>query len=167
MRRFLALLAVLALLAAACGADDPVVAGLCPQDEPDCDDVGAIPGDEAPDTSDSDEPITQSGGALAGGGLSVPEAMASDATGIIAVSGFLFDDGSGIRLCEALAESFPPQCGGSYLLVDGLSFDDVGNLPEAENIMVSTEQNVTWTDGFVSLLGDVDGDRFTVSTTSN
>jgi len=176
MRKLIVLLSSLILLSAACGSgednvetdrgDEPVVAGLCTEDEPDCDDVGVIPGDETNDSTDSDEPVTQSGGALAGSGLTVPEALGTDATGVIAVRGFLFDDGSGLRLCEVLAESFPPQCGGAHLVIDGLTFGDVPNLPEAEDVTVTTEQNVTWTDSFVTLLGEFDGDHFTVSTTS-
>lgn len=177
MKRLLTTLFALVLIATACGSDNdtvdtggnddtPAVAGLCPEDNPDCDDVGAISGDDAPDANDGDgtgDTISPVTGALVDGGLSVPEALATDATGTIAVKGFLFDDGSGLRLCEALAESFPPQCGGESLVFDGFTVDDISNLPQAEDIVVNTEQGVSWTDHSVSLFGELDGDRFTVS----
>ena len=77
--------------------------------------------------------------------------------------GNLFDDGTGVRLCEMLAESFPPQCGGARLEVAGFGFDQIGQLPDAESISVTSAQGVTWTDGYVSLLGELEGDVLMVS----
>ena len=90
------------------------------------------------------------GGALAGGGLSVAEALATDAIGILAVRGFIVDDGVLARLCETLAESFPPQCGGASVAVPGYQAVDVGPLSQAEG--------VTWTDQPVVIFGElIDG----------
>lgn len=166
-RRYL-LVATLALALAACGSgvadddpaslpinDDPATgggaaAGACLVDEPDCDDIGAdqgaeplpLPGD------DGDGP----GGSATSGGmvvapLTVSEALEGGVSGIVAVQGAFFDDGSGPRLCEALAESFPPQCGGASLPVSG--FEEVIDVP------LQTEQGVTWTDQAVTFLGEI------------
>ncbi len=42
----------------------------------------------------------------------------------------------GVWLCELLAESSPPQCGGASLVVEGL---DLGTMEG-----LTTNQNVTW-----------------------
>lgn len=65
------------------------VAGACIADEPDCDDTavpGGDPSDLPPPADTPDEPSPT--GMLVGGGLSVADALATDATGIIAVKGF-------------------------------------------------------------------------------
>ena len=71
------------------------------------------------------------------------------------VSGNLLVQGGEARLCSALAESFPPQCGGPSLLVDGLDLDTVADL--------TTEGDVSWSDRPIVLEGIVDGDTLTVS----
>jgi hypothetical protein len=71
------------------------------------------------------------------------------------VSGNLLALGEEIRLCSALAESFPPQCGGASLLVEGLSLGDVDGL--------ITEGDVSWTDRPIELLGVVADGTLTVS----
>jgi hypothetical protein len=66
---------------------------------------------------------------------------------IVSVSGALFVDADGtVRLCEAIAESFPPQCGGASLVVEGLDLGAL-DLQEAEG--------VRWADA-VTLLGSVE-----------
>jgi hypothetical protein len=55
------------------------------------------------------------GGSVGGPGEAVPveEALAAPEGERLRVRGVLFTDGAGPwRLCAALAESFPPQCGG-------------------------------------------------------
>ncbi len=71
------------------------------------------------------------------------------------VAGNLLAQGDAVRLCSALAESFPPQCGGASLHVVGLELDEVDGL--------ITEGDVSWTDRPIELLGVVDGDTLTVS----
>ena len=132
----------------------PAIVGTCLEGEPDCLDT-LEPGQEPQDLPDHDlpvptrdeEPGAVSGGMLVAGGLTVSEALATDATGILAVSGFLFDDRSGARLCELLAESLPPLCGGESIAVTG--YEEVIGVP-----MVSA-QGVTWTDQSVSLFGEI------------
>ncbi len=60
--------------------------------------------------------------------------------------GFLVDAGGAVRLCNALAESYPPQCGGESFLVDG-------PLP---NVEWSEAEGVRWTDRPVTVRGMVD-----------
>jgi hypothetical protein len=71
------------------------------------------------------------------------------------VTGNLLVQGGEARLCSALAESFPPQCGGPSLLVNGLDLETVAGL--------TTEGDVSWTDHTIILEGIVDGDTLTVS----
>jgi hypothetical protein len=59
--------------------------------------------------------------------------------------GFLVDAGDAVRLCDALAESYPPQCAGESLLVEG-------DLPKVD---WSETEGVRWTDGQVTLRGKV------------
>jgi len=92
--------------------------------------------------------------------LPLEEITVTDALGIrpggpFVITGYLVVDGGQARLCEALAESFPPQCGGAALRLEGLDL-------EAVEFPVQTEGAVTWTDGAVSLTGVLDGDIFTV-----
>jgi hypothetical protein len=66
----------------------------------------------------------------------------------VRVAGALFvDRDGGVLLCRAIAESFPPQCGGERLEVIGLDLDTVVGLEEANG--------VRWAEG-VELSGTVD-----------
>ena len=94
----------------------------------------------------------------AGPGLTVSEALESDAEGPLLVRGALHAREGAIRLCEALAESHPPQCAGPSLRVEGLSLSDVDG--------VRTAQGVSWTEGEVKLLGDLEGGALLVSDTA-
>jgi hypothetical protein len=100
-----------------------------------------------------DEPSAPS--SATGPGLSIEEAIASDLEGPLLVNGNLLVEGREVRLCSALAESFPPQCGGPSLRVEGL---DVAQMP---NLMTAGE--VSWTDRPVQLLGAVKNGILTVS----
>jgi hypothetical protein len=72
-----------------------------------------------------------------------------------AVTGNLLVQGDEVRLCAALAESFPPQCGSPSLVVAGLDLESVADL--------TTEGDVSWTDHPIVLEGVVDGETLTVS----
>ena len=143
----------------------PQVAGVCAPAVPDCEDTIVVdqgdPTDE--DLFTDDEPqdgVTPPGvsGVLVGGGLTVPEALATDATGVIAVQGFYFDDGSGPRLCEALAESFPPQCGGASLALGEIGDLDLGQL--------QNNQGITWSNVSIVILGELANGVLTPTPTS-
>ena len=152
MKKLLLLLAAFALVVAACGGDDdttselpindgaePGTASACLEGEPNCDDT---PGGEPQDlpTGGGDEaPIAQ-----------MPIADAVNASGPVSVGGFLVDVAGESRICEVLAESFPPQCGGASITITSLDQIDPDSL--------KTEGDVTWTDEFVTVFGEaVDG----------
>ena len=88
-------------------------------------------------------------GAVEGPGMTVAEALGHQPTDdIVTVSGALFVDADGtVLLCDAIAESFPPQCGGERIRVEGL---DVAAVPGLQ-----TEGEVSWAEG-VTLLGSVE-----------
>jgi hypothetical protein len=66
-------------------------------------------------------------------GLTVSQALGHRATDdLVFVSGALFVNADGtMLLCEAIAESFPPQCGGARLEVRGLDLRTIENLQAA------------------------------------
>jgi hypothetical protein len=69
------------------------------------------------------------------------------------VIGFVVIDDGGSRLCEALAESFPPQCGGSAVVIAN---------PDVLTVALEQEQSVQWTNERVRLDGTYDGAQFTL-----
>lgn len=154
--RFTAVALALVLVGAACGdtsdaeqlpIDDGSAnpAATCPEGTPDCSDTPFVDGEPTDGLPPGD-----STGMPVGGGLTVSEALATDATGPLSVTGFYVDSGSGPMLCEALAESFPPQCGGASLPLADLSAVD----PES----IQSEQGTSWSDDRVFVLGElVDG----------
>lgn len=84
-----------------------------------------------------------------GPGLSVAEALTHGPTDdLVTVTGALFVDADGtVRLCDAIAESFPPQCGGHRIVVEGLDLDNIQDIQE--------ENDVRWADS-VTLFGSVE-----------
>ncbi|MCP3999107.1 MAG: hypothetical protein GY722_29190 [bacterium] len=153
MKKALLLLAALALTLAACGGGEEATADLpindgeepgtntatCLEGEPDCNDT---PGGEPQDLPSGDPD-----------GPAIPVltiADAAEASGQATVTGFLVDVAGESRLCEALAESFPPQCGGASITMTSLDQIDPDEL--------KTEGDVTWTDYQVTVFGEmVDG----------
>lgn len=101
------------------------------------------------------KPVPASGMPIAGGGLSVSEALASDVEGPLMVKGYVVVANGETRLCEALAEALPPQCGGAFVRVEGL---DLAGLRE--------QGGVRWSDETVSLLGEIADGTLTVSVNS-
>ncbi|HET9214618.1 MAG TPA: hypothetical protein VFN93_07670 [Gaiellaceae bacterium] len=112
-------------------------------------------GDDAP----AGDPVTvadpQASGLAAGPPISIDAALASGSAEPLLVSGNLLVQGGEVRLCSALAESFPPQCGGDSLRVEGLKLEEVDGL--------ITEGDVSWTDRPTELLGVVADGTLTVS----
>ncbi len=72
-----------------------------------------------------------------GPGLSVAEALESDLEGPLLVRGVLVERDGKLRLCSAILESHPPQCGQPSLAiegtVDGHAGDQVKLLGEVEH----------------------------------
>jgi hypothetical protein len=160
------IVAIGAMTLAACGDDDgdrvqDAQAPTAVADPPRLQD-----GDSAPDAPVSAPSGDQNGNAdpgapitlAVGPGLSVPDAINSTLDEVLLVNGFIVVTNDVTRLCEALAESFPPQCGGAFLIVEGLSLDLVDGLERSGDIQ--------WTNFPVQVLGEVDGGTITVSGTS-
>ncbi len=109
--------------------------------------TGAAVPSSAPDGGDPVLVIADGGGD--GGGISVADALGHQATDdLLSVNGALFVDADGtVRLCDAIAESFPPQCGGERIEVEGLDLAAVDDLQE--------EGEARWAES-VTLFGSVE-----------
>lgn len=83
----------------------------------------------------------------AGNGLSISDALSTDAAGPLMVRGYYVDSGSGPMLCEALAESFPPQCGGASI--------PLGDLSAVDPDSIQTERSTSWSDDALFVLGEI------------
>lgn len=68
--------------------------------------------------------------------MTVADALAHQPTDdLVLVSGALFVDAEGgMLLCDAVAESFPPQCGGARLAVEGLDLATIDGIEEANGV---------------------------------
>jgi hypothetical protein len=106
----------------------------------------------------SEEPAPTPPASAVGPGISIADATASDLRGALLVNGNLLAEGDRMRFCSALAESFPPQCAGPQLEVEGLDLAQIKGL--------TTERDVSWTDKPIQLLGTVEDGVLTVSKTS-
>ena len=147
---------------AACGGDDerasqaaeaPAVAVDPPRNS---DASPNVPPPTKEENSDADPgaPVTLA----VGPGLSVPDAINSTLDEVLLVNGFLVVVDDVARLCEALAESFPPQCGGASLIVAGLDLELVDGLERSGDVQ--------WTSFPFQVLGNVAAGTITVSGTS-
>lgn len=129
------LVLLLALAACGSGGDDPI----------DGDDSPAPSGDRGGEPA---AVLVIVDGDPGNAGITVAEALGHQPTDdIVAVTGALFvaADGS-VLLCDLIAESFPPQCGGARIAVEGLDLDAL-DLDEANG--------VRWVER-VTLLGSVE-----------
>ena len=124
----------LAILLVACGADDAV-------------DSSADPGSS---NGTAGQPVLViAAGEPTEPGMSVADALGHQATDdLVTVSGALFANADGtVLLCDAIAESFPPQCGGDRIRVEGLDLDSIDG--------IQVEGDVAWAEG-VTLFGSVE-----------
>jgi len=118
---------------------------------------GSVDEDPIPDPKASNGGDAASGGFVVDGGLTIPEAIAYQGDQVVAVQGFVFRDGQTDALCELLAESYPPQCGGASL--------DIVN-PEATSHLVLIEAGgVQWSESYVTVFGRISDGRLTIDTT--
>jgi hypothetical protein len=99
---------------------------------------------------------SDTGGAGAPPNVTVEEAL-ERGDGRYAVTGALFVEDGAVRLCGAIAESYPPQCGRPWLTVEGLDLAVVA-LQQAEG------NDVRWSES-ITVEGNLDGDRLVVSPT--
>ena len=151
MRSLLGLMVVL-LLALGCGSDDDPApasagggaAGTCLPGDPNCVDVGNdAPTQPLPDSI----PLDDSEGPLP-----------------INFGGFFYSDGETSRLCDSLAESFPPQCGTTIQVIEAPFEVVLEHVAESfgnpDDARISTEQGIWWTDEWINLDGWLDQNRF-------
>jgi hypothetical protein len=92
--------------------------------------------------------------------LTIEEALASAPEGPVWVSGFLLAERDApVQLCSALAESYPPQCGGASLVLDGLDLATVNGLTTPTE---PDYAHTSWTDRQVSVHGTLSNGVLTV-----
>ena len=93
--------------------------------------------------------------------LTIEEALASAPEGPVTVTGFIVtSEDQPVRLCSALLESYPPQCGQPALTVEGLDLDSVDGLTRPDDPQFA---HTAWTDVQVSLTGELAGDVLAVT----
>ena len=85
--------------------------------------------------------------------LSVEGLLVAEPSGSVDVVGFVVIDSSGARLCFALAESFPPQCGGEYI--------EIVN-PDDLDVAFEESADVQWTESAVVVRGQYSEQTFTI-----
>lgn len=136
------------------GTDDAVTSVPCAEDDPDCEDTdvaGDSQGDQ-PDTTEGGGEVDSSSETTVNGGLTVSEVLATEATGVLAVKGHLYDEGAGPALCETLVgrgERYG--CEGPLLPVEGLDLDSIG-----DDVII--HDGLTYTETEITVLGElVDG----------
>ena len=105
----------------------------------------ALTGCGGDSTADPATPPPSSGMVLPGGGLSVAEAIATDAEPPLAVGGWIVASGDDARLCSGYAAAAAEPCVEPSLALEGTGSEASGTR--------------------VSLLGAVEGDTFVVSST--
>lgn len=87
--------------------------------------------------------------------LTLIELLDTAPTEEVAVITLLFDDGSGLRMCEVFAESFPPQCMGRTVTITN---------PEGVDADYTQQGDVRWTDRPTQLTGTLTDEGFTART---
>ncbi len=119
-------------------------------------------GDTGGDDGSTRGPGGDGSSTAVGPGISIEEAINSDLDRPLLVNGYLVISNLGeMRLCSALAESYPPQCAGESLRVRGL---DLATL-DADADMQSADRT-SWSEAQIQLLGTVEDGTITVETNS-
>lgn len=144
-RRLAVVLAAVAVIAVACGAGDDQPEGAPPAPDVAADEPADLPPINDGPAGAPNEPVTPGIPWSTEFSMSVSEILSAEAAGAAAVKGFLVVDASGARLCDVLAESYPPQCGGETL--------PITNYEEFLVVPVQEAQGVTWTNDVVSFIG--------------
>jgi hypothetical protein len=85
--------------------------------------LSACGGDETSETAERGSPPASA----MGPGLSVAEAIGSGLEGPLLVRGVLVERDGKLRLCSAILESHPPQCGEPSLAIEGEVQGKVGD----------------------------------------
>lgn len=153
--RITLLIAIGVLALAACST--PAADGALPPDD------GSTAGDDAGQTclpgepNCADDPSNGEGQApelpAELGDVTIADLL-DGAPGRVTAAGFIVATGDEVRLCENLLESFPPQCGGLSIPIEGYGEVELSGLP--------SEGDVTWSDFPVTLEGEVVDGAFRV-----
>ena len=118
--RLLLIAAALAAVLSACGADTA---------------TSNDPGATAGPGRAADGILTVTPGTGGGPGISIEDAVNQAGQQPLLVNGALFVAADGtVLLCDAIAESFPPQCGGTRLEVRGLDLAGIPDLQAANGV---------------------------------
>ena len=105
-----------------------------------CASTGDAPSTSGPSASsgigaDADGILNIAAGTAGGPGISIEEAIGNGGGEPLLINGALVVDPDGrVLLCDALAESFPPQCGGARLEVRGLDLASLPDVQEANGV---------------------------------
>lgn len=87
--------------------------------------------------------------------MHIDEVVRRGVRGEVRLEGYLVGrEGGPVRLCMELLESYPPQCGGPSLAVEGLDPAVLRDLSRAEGVI--------WSEREVELAGTLEGDVFRV-----
>ena len=110
----------------------------------------STPASVAPTATPSGAPMLHvaADAAVDGPGITIAEALAQPGEPLLVNGTLLIDPDGTAWLCSALAESFPPQCGGERLMV--VDLENAGALPELQS-----GNGVRWSEGEVRLFGTV------------
>ena len=111
-----------------------------------------IPDPTAPSGGDA-----ASSGMTVDGGLTIPEAIAFQGDEVVAVKGYVVRDGQTDMLCEVLAESHPPQCGGTTLTIE--------NPKTLDNLVLIEAEGIQWSEDYVTVFGHISDGVLTIDTT--
>ncbi len=95
-----------------------------------------------------------SSGMTVDGGATIPEAIAYQGQEVIAVKGYVVRDGENDKLCEVLAESYPPQCGGATLTIE--------NPETLDNLALIEAEGVQWSEDYVTVFGHISDGVLTI-----
>jgi hypothetical protein len=98
-------------------------------------------------------------GGQEGGPMSIEDALRADGQTVVVEGGIVAMDGGPVRLCSALMESYPPQCGEPALELRGLDLDALELETSGGDSSVSPAR---WSGGPVRVRGTVENGVLTV-----
>ena len=137
------------------GADGvPSVLVACAEDALDCQDT-LVTGGEDPRAPD-DDGSSSSGMVIEA--LSITDALSYQGSEPIAVAGYVVRTQEASRLCDGLAESYPPQCAGESI--------EITNPDTADAFTLIEEGNVQWSPERVTVIATVTSEGITIDPTS-
>jgi len=110
--------------------------------------------DPIPDPTAPGGDAASSSGMTVDGGATIPEAIAYQGEEVIAVKGYVVRDGETDKLCEVLAESYPPQCGGASLTIE--------NPETLDNQVLIEAEGVQWSEDYVTVFGHISDGVLTI-----